>query len=284
MSDQLAIKKDIIYPFQTYPQFIRFLSGHQRKVVDALLMHNAASGSAFPSNARLSLITGYSKQTVQNLKGELCKLGVLSKKINKYGSYTYTVDTNWKREEFLAEIYGKTSTPSLESELHALKIALVSAEPEEALKLINRIKELTLEIQSGKKDKEDSKEEPTQSTTTKIDETDKKPQQPVANELLDFIVSTDKPRNPHAYKNKIRELIKKGVFDGLDEYERKYAQQQTITAINQYGKENFCITDKFNRKIKMDEESAFVLEGRFYARFEGVPIEINLEDKKIDAN
>lgn len=267
--DRLDAEKDLLHPFQTYPQFIRYLSGHQRKVLDALLMHNGAKGSAFPSNARIAGITGLKKQTIQNVKGELCRLGVLTKKPNKYGGYTYTVITTWRREEFLAEFYRESAEPpSPASELHALKLALVSAEPEESLKIIERIKEMTIKVHGVNPEQPESAPAP--------EPVQDEPPAPAADTegLLDFIVRADKPRSPHAYKNKIRQLIKRGEFDGLEEYERRYNEEQMITVINQHGKEVLSVINE-GKKIRMDENSAYVQDGRFFVRFAGVPGEIS---------
>lgn len=272
--DRLDAKKDLLHPYQSYPQFIRYLSGCQRKVLDALLMHNGAKGSAFPSNARLSLITGYTKQTVQNIKAALCKLGVLTKQPNKYGGYTYTVITTWRREEFLAEFFGeKNETPSPASELHALKLALVSAEPEESLKIIERIKELTIKVH-GVKGEEEKPDQPESTPAAELVQ-DEPPAPATDTEgLLDFIVRADKPRSPHAYKNKVRQLIKRGEFDGLEEYGRRFNEERMIAVINQHGRGILQATIN-GEKRRMDENSAFVQDGRYFVRFGGTAAEIS---------
>jgi hypothetical protein len=244
--DHLEIERDFTHPFQTYPQFLRYLTGAQKKIVDALLMHGGARGHAFPSNARLSLITGMGRQTIQNLKGELCRLGVLTKKPNRKGSYTYTVITTWKREEFIAEIYGQKegATPSPESELRALKLALMSAEPEEALELVDRIRELTLQIQgkeqappaAAKPDRpqpSDAKsDKPPQKEKPQPPKEQSPPMETVDEGFVDYIVSKNPHiKNHHAYRAKVKRLLIAGEFVGAEEYMEGYQEQKTKSAI-----------------------------------------------------
>ncbi|MGE4294732.1 MAG: helix-turn-helix domain-containing protein [Campylobacterales bacterium] len=286
--DRLEVERDFTHPFQTYPQFLRYLTGAQKKIVDALLMHGGARGNAFPSNARLSLITGMGRQTIQNLKGELCRLGVLTKKPNHRSGYTYTVVTTWRREEFLAEIYGRKegATPSPQSELHALKLALISAEPEEALKLVERIKELTLQIQ-GKEQEPPAPLKPAQSQPAKskspkpIEAVEPKPAEP-ENGLVDYIVSCHAQKKPindkHAYRAKIKRLLTAGSFEGVEEYQEGYDQKQTEAAIAAYIKQGGAKVEidgyqhSFDGIVKYNSE-----KGRYLALFGGHDVVVTPE-------
>jgi hypothetical protein len=100
------IKKCRTNPYLAYPQFDRYLTGGQLKVINCLLRAGGASSKAFPSNDRIAWETGLKQDSVRVIKCELGKLGVVSKQEIKRGNNTiwiYTVDTTWKREQYKAE-------------------------------------------------------------------------------------------------------------------------------------------------------------------------------------
>jgi hypothetical protein len=149
--EELLIKKCRTDPYLTYPQFDRYLTGGQLKVVNCLLRCGASSGRAFPSNERIAWEAGLKRDSVRAIKSELGKLGVLTKREIKRGINTiwvYTVDTTWKREQYRSEFelhYNSRATPEADGikyEIERLKQVLASSSSDNEIEVLDRLKVL----------------------------------------------------------------------------------------------------------------------------------------------
>jgi hypothetical protein len=176
---------------------------------------------------------------------QLVKLGVLTKTETTQGNRTlwlYTVDTTWNRERYQWEFEERYRTEtqtdsarSIKDEIGRLQQALSNASPTDMLKIIERIKELTLQMQNGEsKPKEQAKTTPEPAPVE--EEQSKEAPDDEEERFMDFLVAEHAPERPIAWRNWAKQAIKKGEFVGIDDYRREFDERQTIRAITEYLK------------------------------------------------
>jgi hypothetical protein len=279
--EELLIKKCRTDPYLSYPQFDRYLTGGQLKVVNCLLRAGGANSKAFPSNDRIAWETGLKIDSVRVIKCELGKLGVISKQEIKRGVNTiwiYTVDTTWKREQYRTEFderynsrkVGSTALSAVKEEIARLQQALNSASPDDMLAILERIKSLALQMKDKNQDAKPA------SQPALLPE----PSPPIDEAFIDYIVEqTPNVQNKYAYKAKVKRLLCAGELDGIDEYKQGYEQCKRIIAIakrlegatvNLYGEKR-----SFDGEVIFDDESA-----TYVAYFGGYKVAVSQETVK----
>jgi hypothetical protein len=253
-NEQYIVKKPRSEGFITYPQFRRYLTEAQHKVVEVLLQFGGAEGRAFPSNERIAFETGLTKETVASTKVQLQKLGVATKaeiKSGKQTRYIYTIDVTWRREEYEAESEeyfppikneNYEQIRAIKAEITQLQRALNSSRPQDMLTVIEKIKTLTLQMQEISVENSSGKASSSQVTNERINN-NKAPERAKrgstvqiddkeAKELAEYIVSRKKLSkidDPIAYTKTIYNLIKSGELLDLDSYKmsfKEYKQEQ----------------------------------------------------------
>ncbi|MDR2152425.1 MAG: helix-turn-helix domain-containing protein [Helicobacteraceae bacterium] len=279
--EELLIKKCRTDPYLTYPQFERYLTGGQLKVILCLMRNNAANGKAFPSNERIAWETNLKIDSVRVIKCELCKIGILSKREIKRGANTiwvYTIDTTWKREQYRAEFdahYNSRETPApdaIKEEIERLKQALTDASPDNALEILERMKAL---LQNKRQS-----EAPPQTPIEKPKIETPAPQTPIDEAFADYIVAqTPNVQNKYAYKAKVKRLLVAGELDGIDDFKRGYDDQRRIDAIARYLKdatmELYGEIRNFDGEVVFDDEAA-----AYFAYFGGYKVKVSAETVK----
>jgi hypothetical protein len=317
ITEELRIKRSPTDPYLVYPQFRRYLTGGQLKVVEYLLECGGEYGRAFPANERIAWHTDLEQGSVRNIKSDLVKIGVLSRRDVKNGlkiTYIYTVDTTWKREQYRIEL-GERYPPKnaqnnkanvIKDEIDHLKQALLKASPDEMLAILDRIKNLTLEMQSSASIAQDVApieasaqsstpiDKPAPSQEPKAEATAIKPPYPAATQnekspideaFVDFIVAqTPNVANKPAYKTKIKKLLAEGKFEGIEEYRHAFAVEKTCRAVKKYlthkkmeiGGEIYS----FGGEVAFDEECGVYKAsfGGYYAIVSAETIEKALKD------
>ncbi|MDR1912813.1 MAG: hypothetical protein LBQ52_10785 [Helicobacteraceae bacterium] len=309
ITEELWIKRSPTDPYLVYPQFRRYLTGGQLKVVEYLLECGGEYGRAFPSNERIAWHTDLEQGSVRNIKSDLVKIGVLSRRDVKNGlkiTHIYTVDTTWQREKYRIEL-GERYPPKnaqnnkanvIKDEIDHLKQALLKASPNEMLAILDRIKNLTLEMQSATPIAQDVAPigAPAQSATPidkaaplqepKAEATAIKPPCPAATQsekspideaFVDFIVDQNPSvQNKPAYKAKIKKLLANNELDGIEEYRHAFAVEKTNRALKKYltgaKTEIGGVTRSFDGEIEFSEK-----EGVYVAYFAGLGIAVSSE-------
>jgi hypothetical protein len=150
--ERLHIKKCWTDPYLAYPQFDRYLTGAQLKVINCLLRFATTFGKAFPSNERIAWEAGLEKGTVANTKMQLVALGVLEKeKTNELGNtiWMYTINTEWRKAQYRNEFdekfnpaYSKRAKTA-EEQIAELSASLLGASADDKQKILEQLKHLT---------------------------------------------------------------------------------------------------------------------------------------------